>query len=512
MVDIDIKLFNETQHTIDDLVDLVRYDKTWKQHPAIKAFRAILIDERIAEDKHQSNKRKHAADESKRIAEMAKRESDERKAIAEATARKKILLDKHNILVYKGVSFLSDLEYLKNFTLDVKENFLMKYGEVIDDIRVSLTYDSDIKYTENDNKFRETLAELAKTDVLYGYEIGHTSNDEIFLPFTSKTNAFAEKIMNEGKMTDELRKIFSGFVSIDISPDFFDIAPDEMDYIIEDLIPVDSIGEMFGKSQALKSFVTLDMCFCIAHGIPFHDKAVKQGKIVYVAAEGQASVKMRVMALAERYGVELDTDMFKVITSNSFDLLNMDISPFASDRYADSQLVVIDTLVRAAKGMSLMIDGHWTKVLANIETHIQPFTKSVMWLAHPPKGKDVTAAGIADRFNASDFVFHIVRKLSNDLKTTLTIDKMKDGETGSKIVYKFMKHGKTLVPFKMLQANSTDKAIMEILKTDSCSKKEFNDAVEKFYEGKDKTDTQIRAQRIKILKRLEDTGGLEITA
>jgi len=504
MSTLETKLFNETQHIIDDLVDLVRYDKAWKQHSAIKAFKALQTNERIAEAKRKS-------DERKRILEKAKSQSDERKRISEVAARKKILLDKHNDLVDEGIIFLSNTEYLKNFTNDVKEIFLMKYDTVIDDVRDSLTFDNDKKYTENDYKFREALAELAETDVLYGCEVGHTSYDEIFLPFTAKTNTFAEKLVNEGKMTKELRETFNGFVSIDIAPDFFDTAPDEMDYIVEDLIPVDGIGEMFGKSQSLKSFTILDMCFCIAHSISFHGKAVKQGRIVYVAAEGIASLKMRVMALAERYDVELDTNAFKVITSDSFDLMNMETSPFASDRYNNSQLVVVDTLVRSAKNMSLMIDSHWTKVLANIETHIQPYTKAVMWLTHPPKGTDVTAAGIADRFNASDFVFHIVRKSPKDLKTTLIIDKMKDGETGGKIEYRFMKHGKTLVPFKEMKANATDKSIMEILKADSCSKKEFNDAVDKFYEDKEKTSSQIRSQRRLSLKRLTESGALIIT-
>lgn len=71
---------------------------------------------------------------------------------------------------------------------------------------------------------------------------------------------------------------------------------DPPEWQISGIMPEKSFGYVYGKSGTFKTFITLDLALSIAFGRPWQNRAVKQGKVVYILGEGQGAFAHRVRA------------------------------------------------------------------------------------------------------------------------------------------------------------------------------------------------------------------------
>lgn len=62
------------------------------------------------------------------------------------------------------------------------------------------------------------------------------------------------------------------------------------------------LGMIYGHSTDGKSFVALDMAYCIAHGLPWQDLKTRQGPVLYVCMEGAGGFQERIKAVEKLYG------------------------------------------------------------------------------------------------------------------------------------------------------------------------------------------------------------------
>lgn len=68
-------------------------------------------------------------------------------------------------------------------------------------------------------------------------------------------------------------------------------------WLVQGLVTEEALALIYGASKSFKTFTALDMALCIAMGRDFHGKTVRQGVVVYVAAEGhKAETYQRVRA------------------------------------------------------------------------------------------------------------------------------------------------------------------------------------------------------------------------
>lgn len=74
-------------------------------------------------------------------------------------------------------------------------------------------------------------------------------------------------------------------------------------WLIKHVIPADSVGMIFGASQAFKSFVAIDAACHVVHGLPWLGKRTRKGPVVYIAAEGGAGIWKRVQAWHKARGI-----------------------------------------------------------------------------------------------------------------------------------------------------------------------------------------------------------------
>jgi len=67
----------------------------------------------------------------------------------------------------------------------------------------------------------------------------------------------------------------------------------EIDWTVEDFIPSNSLGMIYGASGTGKSHIALSMAAMIANGLPWFDKDTKQGTVLVLAGEGLTGIARR---------------------------------------------------------------------------------------------------------------------------------------------------------------------------------------------------------------------------
>ena len=119
-------------------------------------------------------------------------------------------------------------------------------------------------------------------------------------------------------------------------------------FLIDDVITEGGLSVLWGRSGGMKSFVALDMAMCIATGIPWHGRPVKQGLVVYLAAEGSHGLGRRAIGWRRTRGRDLAKPAFKLIP-HGVALTGEDLEPMVAAILALEArpvLIVIDTLAR----------------------------------------------------------------------------------------------------------------------------------------------------------------------
>lgn len=146
------------------------------------------------------------------------------------------------------------------------------------------------------------------------------------------------------------RNSFYGIRWENAEPDF------EQQYLIDDLIDLGTMVVTYGDSNVGKTYVKLDQCFHIAAGKEWNGHKVKQGLVVYVAAEGGRGFLKRMAAFKKHYGVDklpftlvpcpIDLQSSNADTAKLVKLVREEETHFGQK----CVLVVIDTLARAMGG------------------------------------------------------------------------------------------------------------------------------------------------------------------
>ena len=77
-------------------------------------------------------------------------------------------------------------------------------------------------------------------------------------------------------------------------------------YLIDELIPVAGIVDVWGKPKCFKSFVVSDMMLHVALGMEYRDRYVRQGPVVYCAFEGAHGYRKRIEAMRRHYKIGAD--------------------------------------------------------------------------------------------------------------------------------------------------------------------------------------------------------------
>jgi len=130
------------------------------------------------------------------------------------------------------------------------------------------------------------------------------------------------------------------------------------EWLIKDILPLNSFSEIIGKWESGKTFVVLDWALSVATGRAWGGKyPVKQGGVLYVFGEGKPGVKQRVNAWFDHYGVSRRGVPFRAVDL-PLQLAKLDdVNRFTEDVDAqmvegDIKLIIFDTLARSLAGVN----------------------------------------------------------------------------------------------------------------------------------------------------------------
>jgi len=198
-------------------------------------------------------------------------------------------------------------------------------------------------------------------------------------------------------------------------------------WIVKGLIPAAELVVLFGESGSGKTFVALDIAMAIARGIEWRGKRTRQGKVVYIAAEGAGGFRNRLAAYSMHHGVDLGLVPFGVIHAAPNFLQKADAVDVAKAVVADggADLIIVDTFAQVMPGANENASEDMGKAMAHCKG-IHRATGAVVMLVHHA-GKDASkgARGWSGLRAGADSQIEIVRTVSGRV---IRVDKQKDGD------------------------------------------------------------------------------------
>lgn len=195
-------------------------------------------------------------------------------------------------------------------------------------------------------------------------------------------------------------------------------------FLVDGVLPAAGLGVIYGPPAAGKSFLMLDMACCIATGAHWLGKPTRQGRVVYVAAEGSAGLSQRMSAWKHHQGVTASlpihfiTQPANLLTPPHLVQLLLAFETLPTP----PALVIIDTLARSMPGG----DENAAKDLGIVVDRADQLKRetgaSVMLVHHPAKGSDIERGSGALRGGVDAMLFVKV----DDDRRELRCEKAKD--------------------------------------------------------------------------------------
>ncbi len=228
-------------------------------------------------------------------------------------------------------------------------------------------------------------------------------------------------------------------------PRWMDI--DEMDaqeppkMLIEGVL-AEGFTHLTGASQALKTFIALDMALSLVTGTPFLNHrqfAVPEPmKVMFVAGEGTAGVPGRVRVWCRERGVDMaDLKGRFIVHHGSVQFTSPQDMEHVRAKAIETGagLIIFDTQARCAVDVDENSASSVGRIVAAQEKLTLDTGASVMLLHHPTKTNDKTARGSNAMEGAVDNWLITVRD-GTKLETTLTAAKTKDDAPPPEIAMK----------------------------------------------------------------------------
>lgn len=169
----------------------------------------------------------------------------------------------------------------------------------------------------------------------------------------------------------------------------FDPEMGDGDWWIPGVLPKGETVILFGKPTAGKTFAALDLAMGIATGKRAWGRDVEQGNTLYLAGEGTRRLPARQRAWIEYNKVEPDpgtVQLRKMSLLLSSDRSVMEHAEFIAQNKID--LVVVDTMIRAAEGLVLENTSEAAKIIAQLDNLRSLRTGcTIVALHHPPESE-----------------------------------------------------------------------------------------------------------------------------
>lgn len=202
------------------------------------------------------------------------------------------------------------------------------------------------------------------------------------------------------------------------------------EWLIDDIIGLNTQAVLYGPPGKGKSFVALDMALSIASGTRWQSREVKQRAIVYVVAEGGRGIAARIEAWLKKRGVtELQNAFFlleapRIHKENDRNLLLKRIKSIQ-----DLGLIVVDTLARSFVGgeeNSAKELGEWIEGAAKVQRATGATVLTIHHMGKPGESRYQLERGSSSLRGAVDTMIQLTQDSQRVMSVKCT--KQKDAE------------------------------------------------------------------------------------
>ena len=180
--------------------------------------------------------------------------------------------------------------------------------------------------------------------------------------------------------------------------------------IIGDILYEHTTGYLYGHSNRWKSFVAFGMCLCVATGEDWLGRAVKQGRVVYVASEGEYGAGKRQRAWEIRHPHVRDYSLFHLVPE-PVNLMDPDqVRDFIADLKTTGDppsLIFFDTLASSMVGGDENVTRDAIIVTDALRRVRSAFGSCVMCVAHTGKDEGKGLRGSSALFGGADTVIRV---------------------------------------------------------------------------------------------------------
>lgn len=214
-------------------------------------------------------------------------------------------------------------------------------------------------------------------------------------------------------------------------------------YLIDGWFDLGTMVVTYGESNAGKSNIALSQCVAVATGQPWCGHKVRQGMVVYVAAEGGRGFRKRIEAYKKRFGLEripfalvpCPIDLLRPTGDTKALIELVRAAEVAFDQ--PCALIVIDTLARALAGGNENAPDDMGALVMHCD-RIRLATKATLNIIHH-SGK-VAAAGARGHSSlraATDTEIEILREDPKAPRGTVQGKKQRDMDVGAALAWEY---------------------------------------------------------------------------
>lgn len=204
--------------------------------------------------------------------------------------------------------------------------------------------------------------------------------------------------------------------------------------IIADVLFRDTLARIFGASGTFKSFTTLDFAGCVGTGMAWHGRAVNQGTVIYLVAEGIKGIRKRVRAWEQHYGRKMTGVRFLPRPVQAMDPEWMVLIELC--RRLRPALIIVDTQARVTVGIEENSNTEMGRVVDRME-QLRTHSGACVLLVHHTGNEGDRGRGATAVKGALQTEIGITRKGKglHDATVTLSTGKQKDDEELGDVVF-----------------------------------------------------------------------------
>lgn len=241
----------------------------------------------------------------------------------------------------------------------------------------------------------------------------------------------------------------------------------EIQWLVDDVIPKNSMAVMYGKPASCKTFIAIDLCLRMINSMYWQNYTTNEdicedNIILYFAAEGIHGFKSRIQAWHQYHDIEM-TDKFYLIPFSGYSLYENDkveeiikLGQIIKAKHKKKiSLIVIDTLARAAAGLDENSSKDMGIFIQKMDYIKNKLDTSMLLIHHC--GKDISAGmrGSSSLLGAVDTCIKLMRYNET---VRFIVEKQKDGDIIT-VDFKLHKHEKSLVPIHMNEIKETEEKV-----------------------------------------------------